>query len=203
VHALACATNALLRHPSVRLLQDLLESLVNCPHSKKTQLDPFVPIVLPNFRSSFPWFNMVDAVKVGSTIVTLLPLSISRYKRIYEGAKVAKRCRQELEYLYKDLKVQHKIFVNECKALIGPGDGQNGDMIHAAMFADTSHEAWDSDDLAEQLKTRLPTRYRDCKDVLKRILEEQDRIIHQLEVFDPVRTQKAKVSTDLVFDCSR
>lgn len=182
----------MLRLPPVCLTQDP-KSLSNT--STREEFFDSPPSHFSTSRNElFVCPRMVDVVRVGSGIAALLPVSINRYKTIYEGAKVAKRCRHELEYLYKDLKVQHKIFINECKALLIPTDEQDKDLLHAAMVADTCHDAWNTEELTERLKNRLPDKYRDCKDIIKRILEEQDQLIHQLQVFDPVRKQRMKVS---------
>lgn len=135
---------------------------------------------------------MVDAVRVGSGFASLLPIAVSRYRTIYQGAKVAKRCRQELDYLYKDLKIQEGIFLNECRILLkqsGQDDDESGIFAGELAVSEGNAEA-----LEDGLEKYLADRYEDCKAVFERVRQAQDQVLKQLKAFDSVRNGKDEVS---------
>lgn len=135
---------------------------------------------------------MVDAIRVGSGFASLLPIAVSRYRTIYRGAKVAKRCTEELDELYTDLKIQEGVFLNECKILLRQS-GQDEEA--ACVFSEKpAIDEGNAEALEVGLESYLADRYQDCKTVIERIRQAQEQVLKQLQVFDRVRNGKDEVS---------
>ncbi|WQF83672.1 hypothetical protein CDEST_08686 [Colletotrichum destructivum] len=128
-------------------------------------------------------------------ILGILPLiggAIKGYKQANRKLKAFRQCSEEARKVRTVLKIQQKLFSNECRLWLR--FAIDDDKIASEMASDPEHENWGDDGLESSLRTRLEDNYETWFDIVQDITEFLGRLENVVDTFGIEEENRLTVS---------
>jgi hypothetical protein len=124
-------------------------------------------------------------------VVPLIGVTIKSYQQLSSKAKTFRHCSSAVLRLYKQLRIQRRIFENECQLLLH--NSLRNDPAVEEMMADPDNSAWKGRSRDKELKAALKNNYDSCVGLIEDINEAIQHLRNALDCFGVVKTHQRPV----------
>lgn len=126
-------------------------------------------------------------------VVPLIGFTIKSYQALAVKAKTFRHCSSNVLRLYKKLRVQRRIFENECQLLLR--ECREDEVDVEGMLANPGHEGWlDHEVQSNNVRQSLKRNYDELIDLVRDIAEALRQLEESLGCFEAVKSSQQAVS---------
>ncbi|KAF7552230.1 hypothetical protein G7Z17_g4474 [Cylindrodendrum hubeiense] len=123
-------------------------------------------------------------------ILGVVPMALKSYQVLASKLKTFRHCSSIVQRMYKMLRVQRRVFENECQLLLR--GCLYDDSTAQLMIADPDHRDWGKRSWDDNLRASLKENYDDCVELVQSILEIIRQLESDLDCFETVKTEQKK-----------
>ncbi|KAH6892035.1 hypothetical protein B0T10DRAFT_283521 [Thelonectria olida] len=123
-------------------------------------------------------------------IVPLVGVAIKSYKTLTSKLRAFRHCSSTVHRVYKKLRVQRRIFKNECHLLLR--HGVDDEAAIRDLMSDFDHRGWNNQDWEKHLRVSLKENYDECAEHVRDIIETIRRLEAEFCCFQAVEAKQQK-----------